>query len=328
MQEAHEPVALGDAAQGGHEQLLVIRREVRALEQRRDLELPRRHLVVTGLDRDAELEQLLLDLDHVREHALGDHAEVLVFELLALRRLGAEQRATSRDQVRTCEVELAIDEEVLLLGTTVRNDLGDLLVPEQLEDARGLLVQSLHRAQERGLLVERLARPRHERGRDAERGVVDQIGRARDVPGGVAASFEGGADAAARKARSVGLALNEGLARELGERAAVTVRNQEAVVLFRGRSGERIEDVRVVGGAFGRRPVLHGSGDHVGHRGIELRALLDGSLQGAKHVLGQVGLHLGETEDARTEELINRSTVRLRRTRETARNHRRHCLLT
>ncbi|MFM9011052.1 MAG: glutamine synthetase III, partial [Planctomycetota bacterium] len=52
---------------------------------------------------------------------------------------------------------------------------------EQREDAAGLLVDRLHRAQQRRLLVERLARPRAVRGGDAERGavgIVEDVGDA------------------------------------------------------------------------------------------------------------------------------------------------------
>jgi hypothetical protein len=51
---------------------------------------------VAGLDRDAELEQLALGLQHAGQHALRDRAEVVVFELLALGGLGAEQGAAAR----------------------------------------------------------------------------------------------------------------------------------------------------------------------------------------------------------------------------------------
>ena len=115
-------MALGDRAHREHHELLVIGRDVRALEHRRDLELARRDLVVARLHRDAELEELLLALEHEREHALGDRAEVLVLELLALGRRRAEQRAAREQEVGAREVELAIDQEVLLLGAGVRDD--------------------------------------------------------------------------------------------------------------------------------------------------------------------------------------------------------------
>ena len=47
-----------------HQQLLVVGGDVGALEHRRDLELAGRDLVVAGLGRDAELEQLALGVQH------------------------------------------------------------------------------------------------------------------------------------------------------------------------------------------------------------------------------------------------------------------------
>ena len=120
---------------------------------------------------------------------------------------------------------------------------------------------------QRRLLVERFAGPGDERRRNAERRAVrvfENVGRAGDVPDRVAAGFERGADAAGREARSVGLALDQLLAGELGHRAAVAVGREEAVVLFGREAGEREEDVGVVGGALFDRPILHGRGDDVG----------------------------------------------------------------
>jgi hypothetical protein len=73
--------------------------DVRGLEDRRQLELARRHLVVTGLHGHAEAVELALDLGHERQHARRDRAEVVVLELLALGRAGAEERAVAREQV-------------------------------------------------------------------------------------------------------------------------------------------------------------------------------------------------------------------------------------
>ena len=92
------------------------------LEHRGDFVLGRGHFVVAGLDRNAQLEQLALDFQHEGQHALGNRAEVMVFELLALRRLGAEQRAAGGEQVGPREVEVAVDQEVFLLGAGRRRD--------------------------------------------------------------------------------------------------------------------------------------------------------------------------------------------------------------
>ena len=122
VQQAHEAVAARDVLQHLHRQLLVVGADVRVLEDRRDLVLRRRDLVVARLDRHAELLQLALGLEHAGEDPLGDRAEVVVVELVALRRLGAEQRAARRDQVGALEVVLLVDQEVLLLGPDRRED--------------------------------------------------------------------------------------------------------------------------------------------------------------------------------------------------------------
>ena len=120
VQQADEPVAAGDVLHDLHRQLLVVGADVGVLEDRRDLVLGRRDLVVAGLDRDAELGELVLGLHHAGQHALGDRAEVVVVELLALGRLGAEQRAAGDHEVGALEVVLLVDQEVLLLGADGR----------------------------------------------------------------------------------------------------------------------------------------------------------------------------------------------------------------
>ena len=262
---------------------------------------------MAGLRRDAELEQLLLDVDHVRQHAVGDGTEVVILELLTARRLGAEQRALRVQQVGTRHVELAIDQEVLLLGARVRHHATGRLVAEQLQDALGLVVQRLHRAEQRRLLVERLTGPRHERGRDAERVAVRDVRRAGHVPRRVAARGGRRTNATIREARRVRLTLDQRLARELHQRAAFTVGAQEAVVLLRREAGERVEDVSVVRGAFRHGPFLHRGRDRVRDHRIESLTALDRALQRPEDLLGQVGLHRGQAEDVAAEELVDGS---------------------
>ena len=248
-----------------------------------------RDLVVAGLDRHAELGQLLLGLEHAREHALGDRPEVVVVELLALRRLGAEQRAAGGHEVRALEVVLLVDQEVLLLGADRREHVRHGRVAEQRQRADGAARQRVHRAQQRDLLVERLAGPRRERGRDAEQRavrVLEEERRRRRIPRGVAARLERRADAAGRERRRVGLALDQLLAGELGDRVAVAGGRVERVVLLGGRAGERLEPVRVVGRAALHRPLAHRRGDGVGERRLERLALCDRGLELAEQPFG------------------------------------------
>ena len=74
--------------------------DVGVLEGRGDLVLARSDLVVPRLDGNAQFVQPPLHLGHVRHDALGDRAEVVVVELLALRRRRADERAPADQQVR------------------------------------------------------------------------------------------------------------------------------------------------------------------------------------------------------------------------------------
>jgi hypothetical protein len=89
VQQTRHAVLLRDARQHVHDHLLVIGRQVGVLVQGSQLILGRRYLVVPRFDRDTQLEQLALGVEHASQHALGNCAEVMVLELLALRWLCA-----------------------------------------------------------------------------------------------------------------------------------------------------------------------------------------------------------------------------------------------
>ena len=215
-----------------HQQHLVVAGDVAGLEQRRDLVLARRHLIVPGLDRHAEPVELLLRLGHEGEHPRRDGAEVVILQLLALGRLGAEEGALADEQVGPLVEELPVHQEVLLLRTHRGDDAGDAFVgAEDLEDAKRLLGERLDRAEQRDLGVQRLAGPGHERRRNAQRHVVltpHQEGRAGGVPGGVAAGLEGGPEPAGREAGGVRLALDQLGAGEVEDHPAAPVRDRRA----------------------------------------------------------------------------------------------------
>ena len=174
----------------------------------------------------------------------------------------------------------------MLVKTRVRRG-----VAEPAQHAQGLLAERRLRPQERDLVVERLAGERHERGRDRERDAVGldlEEDRARHVPRGVAAGLEGRADAARRERARVGLALDEVLAGELGDRLTLAARAQERVVLLGGRAGHRHEPVRVVRGAVRHRPFLHAVRDRVDDGRVERLVAVDRAPQLAEDRLGEV----------------------------------------
>ena len=199
VQQAGHAVFRRHALQLQHDDVLMIVREIGALVDRSDLELTGRNFIMAGLDRNALFVELMLGFHHERQHTLGDRAEIVVFELLAFWRLRAEERPARIEQVGAGEEEVAVDQEVLLLGASGRGHHTGIVVSEQFEDTLRLLIQGLHGAQERRFVVQRLACPRKEGGRDTERvavGVLVDIGRTGYVPGRVAAGLKGRADSA------------------------------------------------------------------------------------------------------------------------------------
>ena len=271
VQEAHKAVALRRLAQHLHYEHVVVDGEVEVLEHRRKLELRRRDLVVARLRGDAELPEARLDLGHELEDARLDRAEVVVFELLVLRGRRAEHRAPRLEEVGPLHVEPAVDEKVLLLRAE-----GDLHMRLRLAELGHEALyrpgDGLYRPQEGRLHVERVARERAERRRDAQRRpvlVALDEGRRRRVPRRVAARLEGRPEAARRERARVGLAADEVPAREALHRLRGAGRLEEGVVLLGRAARQRLEPVREVGRALPDRPVLHPVRHRVGDRRVE-----------------------------------------------------------
>jgi hypothetical protein len=108
------------------------------LEHGGDLELARCHLVVPGLGRDTQLEQLTLGIEHEAQDALRYGAEIVVVKFLALGRLRPEQGTPGVQQVGTGQEEAPVDEEVLLLGPGKGNHRVGVLVAEEAQHPLGL----------------------------------------------------------------------------------------------------------------------------------------------------------------------------------------------
>ena len=130
--------------------------------------LRRRNLIVLRLCRDTQLPELLVQILHVRADALLDDAKVVILHLLSLGRRCAKKSAPCKHQVFSLQVEILVYEEIFLLRTHAGCDLGSLCVSKQFYDAQRLFAQRLHGAQQRRLLVKRLACVGAERCRNAE----------------------------------------------------------------------------------------------------------------------------------------------------------------
>ena len=311
VQEAHEAVAARVPFQHAHRQLLVVRRHVRVLVDRRHLVLSRRHLVVARLHRHAQAVQVHLDGLDVGQHSLVHRAEVVIVEFLPPRRLGAEEGASGGHQVGTAVVELAVDEEELLLGPEAGRHAARLFA-EKLQCPARDAIERVYRLQQRDLRVEALAGPAGECCRDAEVGcrlaAEDERRRGR-IPGRVAAGLEGGPQTPRREGRRVRLALYEFVAAEIGDGPAVPPDLEERIVLLGRAPGQRLEPVRVVRRAPRQRPVLHRRGYGIRNSGIELLPVRDRPHQLLEDVLGQPGLHLVHPEGVLPEDAGEGSPV-------------------
>ena len=273
--QAHETVVARQKLHLLHGKQVLVYRAVRLGEDGRQLVLGRRHLVVLRLRGDAERPQLVVELLHELVHRGANSAEVVLLQLLALHRRIAEQRAAREHDIETALVVLLGDEEVLLLGAQRRSDAIGGVVAEQIEHATALGLDGLHGTEKRRFLIERLAGVRAEGRGNAEHLVLDE-GVGGGIPGGIAASLEGGTQAAGGEAGGVGLTLDELFARERHDGAAVISGIDEAVVLLGGDARQRLEPVGVVGGALLDGPLFHGVGDDVGHVLVQGGAFFDG----------------------------------------------------
>ena len=290
VQQALQPVLSRDLFHHLHRQLVVVGGDVCRREDRRQLMLRGRDLVVLGLREDAELPELLVQILHIGLHARLDRAEIVILQLLPLRGLRAEERPAGVDQILSLEKELPVDEEIFLLGADVRHDAPDALAAEEVQNAHGLAAERLHAAQQRRFLVQRLAAVGAEGRGDAQGIVLDKCIAAR-VPRGVAPRLKRGAQTARGEGGGVRLAPDKLLAGKLHDHPAVRRRRDKAVVLFGGDAGQRLEPVREMRRAVGHSPVDHGVRDGVGQIGIQLRAARDGPVQRLIDLLRQSRAH-------------------------------------
>ena len=291
MQQADKAVAVSHLFHDLHGQLIVIRGDVGGGIDRRHLMLAGRNLVVLRLGVDAQLPQFLVQVGHIGLHPWADGAEVVIFQLLSLGRPRAKERAAGQNEIRPASVILLVDEEVLLLrshgGGHARN-----LFAKELQDPACLAAYGLHRAQQRRLLIQNLARVGAKRRGDAQRIILDKRIAGR-IPRGVAARLKRGAQPSGRKGGGIRLALDQLLAGKLHDHRAIRTRGDKRIVLFRRDSRHRLKPVRKMRGPFFNGPILHRVGDHTGDLLVKGRALADCQPQRLINIPGQPFLHDG-----------------------------------
>ena len=99
MQQADQPVAVGDLLHDLHRELVVVGGDVRGRKDRRHLVLAGCNLVVLRLGVYAQLPELLVQIGHEGLDARADRAEVVILQLLALGGHRAEQSSSGIYQI-------------------------------------------------------------------------------------------------------------------------------------------------------------------------------------------------------------------------------------
>ena len=92
------------------------------------------------LRRNPELPELVIQLLHEVVHGGTDGTEVVILELLPLRRLRPEERAPAVDEILALAPERLVDKEVFLLRAYTGADTFNLIIAEQVQDTKSLFI--------------------------------------------------------------------------------------------------------------------------------------------------------------------------------------------
>ena len=159
VQQAAEPVARRPTAAPASPSGYGPTRDVRLLEHRRHLELARRDFVVARLRSARRACTARAPPPRCTPGCAPGSSRSSGPRAAGPGGCGADERAAGHHEVGAQRRSTAVDEEVLLLGPERGEDALDALVAEQLEQLDRLVGERVHRAQQRRLLVERLAGP-------------------------------------------------------------------------------------------------------------------------------------------------------------------------
>ena len=290
VQQYAEAVVACHFTHQGHDEHVVVYRQVAFLEDRSQLELVGSHFVVTGLDGDAEFQRFDFQLLHESSHTAGDGPEVMVFQLLVLGAVMAHQRASGHQQVGAGGVQSFVNQKIFLLPAQVGNHFLYFRI-EIAAYVDGCLVYGTQGFQQRCLVVQRFAGIGNENSRDAK-GVVHDECRGGGVPCRVTAGFECIADAAVRETGCIRFLLYKQFAGEFLHHAALAVVFHKSIVLFGSTFGQRMEPVRIVGRPHFHRPFLHTCGNLVGYAAVQRSSVVNHIRQFGIHLARQIAEHL------------------------------------
>ena len=115
VKQNDETVPPRDFVHQVHNNLILVIRKIGFPINRRQLELVRRHLVVSGFERNAKPVPGNLQLAHKLSHARRNRCEIMVIQLLVLRRIVPHKGTPGNHKVRAGRIQTLIHQEIFLL---------------------------------------------------------------------------------------------------------------------------------------------------------------------------------------------------------------------
>ena len=257
-----------------------------------------------GFAEDTQAPELFIQILHKGGNTGTDGAKIMVIQFLSLGRLCAKERTSGEAQVLPLGIQILGQQEILLLRTHTGNDPLGSLVSEQPQDADRFPADFLHRAKQRGLLIQRFSGIGEETGGNIQASVLDK-GTGSRVPGGIATGFKGRPKAAGGEGTGIRFTLDQLFSGELHDDAAITRGADEGVMLFRGDTGHGLEPMGIVGSPLFQGPELHALRDLVGYVQRKLGTRCNAVFPGAVDMAGKPLLHSGLVKYITTEYFRN-----------------------
>ena len=175
MEQHDEPMLAGDGVHQVHHQLILVVRKIGVAIDGRHLELIGSHLVMPGLQRNAQAQAFDFQFAHERCDTGWNRTEIVVVQLLVFRRHMPHQRPAGYHEVGAGSIQVFIHQEILLLPAQIAVDLVHGGVEEAADGYRSA-GNGPDGPLQRRLVVKRLACVSDKNSRDAERIFLDKNG--------------------------------------------------------------------------------------------------------------------------------------------------------
>ena len=131
MEQAHQIVPGRHPLHGLHSQLVLIRRNIAGGINRRQFMLAGCNFFVLRFGGDAQLPQLIVQLLHKRLNAGINRTEIMIVQLLTLRRFRAEQSAPGKAQIFSFFIQILVYQEIFLFTADAGQYAGHICMAKQ-----------------------------------------------------------------------------------------------------------------------------------------------------------------------------------------------------